>query len=463
MSALQQLPAGPIRRSLTFSIFDGVLWAIMFGLAENFIVPFILLFGATVFQVSFLQGTAQLSMGLGQLAGAAFIQKGGSRRRLAMVMVTLHALSWLAIYWGTVWTGSAWVAIAIYCASLFVANFGGPGWMSWMNDLVPENQRGGYWSFRNSVAGLTQLVPIAVAGWALHDAKVAGSELPTFGVLFFLAFLARLGGVFCLAAQHEPPMKRTDEGRSMTFPAFLKDLRASNFGHFVVFSVLLNFTIQMIYPIIQVYLLQELGMDYNQYTWVTMTFTIASFVFMLYWGPLADRFGNRRVLLVSAVLLPFVAVGWIFLKEWWWLVGLQLITGFLVSGVNLATTNFIFDSVKPERMAKSIAYFTALNTTFGFLGMVSGGALADGLKALSWQWGPLGPLTTVFLLVAVLRVLVLLSLGRSFHEVRTTEPSPGLRWFLIYKPWQDASGWVADVPRRAMRWNQRTEKREDKE
>lgn len=447
MNPLKSLPAGAVRRSLTFSIFDGVLWAVMFGLAENFIVPFILLFGATVFQVSFLQGAAQLASGLGQLAGAAVIQRGGSRRKLAMAMVTFHALSWLAIYGVTVWTGNAWVAVGIYCVSLFVANFGGPGWMSWMNDLVPEKQRGSYWSFRNSIAGLTQLVPIAVAGFALQQAKATGAEVPTFGVLFFLAFLSRLAGVFCLWAQHEPPMQRTTEAAAMSFVAFLKDLKASNFGRFVLFSVLLNFTIQMIYPIIQVYLLQELGFDYNQYTWVTMTFTIASFVFMLYWGPLTDRFGNRRILLVSALLLPVVALAWIFVKDWWWLIGLQLLSGFLVSGVNLSTTNFIFDSVKPERMAKAVAYFTALNTAFGFLGSISGGALADLLKALSWHWGPLGPLTTVFLVTALLRLAVLAGFAKGFQEVRDAEPAPGLRWFYIYKPWQDASGWVTDVPR----------------
>lgn len=459
MNPLKALPAGAVRRSLTLSLFDGVLWAVMFGLAENFIVPFILLFGATVFQVSFLQGTAQLAMGVGQLAGASFIQRGGSRRRLAMAMVTLHAFSWLVIYWGTVWTGSAWFAIGAYCASLFVANFGGPGWMSWMNDLVPEKQRGSYWSFRNSVAGVTQLVPIAAAGLALQQTKAQGLELAAFGVLFFLAFLFRLGGVLCLAGQHEPPMHRSAESRSMSFLAFLKDLKASNFGRFVVFSVLLNFTIQMIYPIIQVYLLQELGFDYNQYTWVTMTFTIASFVFMLYWGPLSDRFGNRRILLVSALLLPLVAVGWIFLKDWWWLIGLQLITGFLVSGVNLSTTNFIFDSVKPDRMAKSVAYFTALNTAFGFLGSITGGAVADLLKTLSWHWGPLGPLTTVFLVIAVLRIAVLAGFAKGFQEVRKAEPSPGLHWFYIYKPWQDASGWITDVPRTLVRSIKKLQKR----
>jgi len=446
MNPMAQLPAGGIRRSLTFSIFDGILWSIMFGLAENWIVPFTLLFGATVFEVSFLQGTAQLATGIGQLAGGALIQRGGSRRRLAMGLVTYHALSWLLIIGGAALTHNVWVVIALYCGSLVIANLGGPSWTSWMNDLVPADQRGSYWSFRNSLSGLTQLIPIAAAGLFLERAKPDHGEFGVFTVLFILAFLARFGCVFCLAHQMEPPMKRTAEGRSMTFGAFLKELAPTNFGRFVLFSVLFNFTIQMIYPIIQVYLLQELNLDYAQYTWVTMTFTIASFVFMLYWGPLSDRFGNRRVLLVAALLLPFVALAWIFVKDWWWLIVLQLVSGFLVSGVNLTTSNYIFDSVKPERMAKTVAYFTALNTSFGFLGSISGGALADVLKTLAWHWGPLGPLTTVFLVTAVLRALALVGFARGFREVRPAETSPGLRWFYIYKPWQDASGWLTGTP-----------------
>jgi len=446
LNPLKAMPAGLVRRSLTLSIFDGLLWSVMFGVAENWIVPFALLFGATVFQVSLLQGVAQLATGMGQLVGGAIIQRGGARRKLSRAMVVVHAASWLVIYWGTVLTGSVWFAICSYCASLFFANFSGPGWMSWMNDLVPADKRGSYWSFRNSLSGLAQLVPIAVTGLALEQAKISGSEVGTFGILFFVGFVARFGGAICLHFQYEPPMKRTAESRQMTLVGFLKELRSSNFGRFVLFSVLLNFTVQMIYPIIQVYLLKELGFDYAQYTWIMMTFTIASFVFMLYWGPLGDRFGNRRILLVSALLLPVVALAWVFVKDWWWLVGLQLVSGFLISGINLTTANFIFDSVKPERMAKSVAYFTALNTTFGFLGSISGGAMADVLKSVSWQWGLLGPLTTVFVVTALLRTTVLIGFASGFKEVRDTEPSPGLPYFFIYKPWQDASGWVTDVP-----------------
>ena len=453
---LKAIPDPRTRRTLAIGVLDAVTWALMFGLAENFIVPFALLFGATVFEVSLLQGGAQLAVGLGQLAGGPLIQRGGSRRRNSIVVVAYFAFSWVLTFWGTVLTGSAWVAIILYCGSLFIANLASPGWLSWMNDLVPGNFRGRYWSARNSVAGLVQFAAIAVAGVMLFESKRLNWEIPAYGVLFTLAFIIRMGGAFCIQAQHEPPMHRTEEGRQMTFLKFLGELRTSNFGRFVLFSIFLNFTVVMIYPIIQVYLLKELKFDYIQYSAVMMTFTIASFVFMTYWGPLSDRFGNRRILLVSSVLLPFAALAWVFVTDWRVLVVLQLISGFLVSGINLTTMNFIFDSEKPERMAKSVAYFTALNTGFAFLGAVAGGTLADLLQNGDWRWGLLGPLTTVFLVTAVLRTVVIGGFARGFREVRDTEPSPGLRYFFIYKPYQDTLGWLTSVPRTLARTVRKT-------
>ena len=174
---LRVLPAGPVRRSLTLSVGDAVLWALMFGLAENFVVPFILLFGATIFEVSLLQGASQLATGLGQMAGGVLIQRGGSRRRFTSRIVMAHAAGWLVIFAGTVATGSAWVAIGLYCAFLFVANLAGPGWMSWMNDLVPAHQRGLYWASRNRISGLVQFLAIGAAGIVLFQAKRMNGEL----------------------------------------------------------------------------------------------------------------------------------------------------------------------------------------------------------------------------------------------------------------------------------------------
>ena len=57
---LKQIKDEKIRKGLYYSVLDGVLWACMFGVSENYIAPFIVFFGASVMQVSLLQGFSQL-------------------------------------------------------------------------------------------------------------------------------------------------------------------------------------------------------------------------------------------------------------------------------------------------------------------------------------------------------------------------------------------------------------------
>lgn len=80
-----------IRRGLYFSNLDGIVWAVMFGLAENFIVPFALLFGASVLQVSLITGFGQLGVGISQLAGARFVNWLKKRKILSTVCEIIHA------------------------------------------------------------------------------------------------------------------------------------------------------------------------------------------------------------------------------------------------------------------------------------------------------------------------------------------------------------------------------------
>jgi len=417
------------RRTLALSVLDGTIWALMFGLAENYLVPFVLFFGATVFQVSLLQGLAQLTTGASQLAGSVLVQRGASRRRLAMGAVTVQAVMWVVTFVATLVTGSAWVGIGLYCFGLFFANLGGPGWVSWMTELVPADLRGHYWSYRNRLIGFVQLAAILAAGWFLDLAKGQHWESVAYGVLFSVATVIRLGSIVVLRIQHEPELPRTEDSRQMTFFAFLRDLPRTNFGRFVLYYMALNFALVMIYPLMQVHLLKNLGVTYEQYSWVTMVFTVATSVFLPYWGPLADRFGNRRILLVSAAFLPLIALGWVFITDWRLLIVVQLLGGFLAGGVMLSANNFVFDAIAPEHLPKTWAYYTVVTMLASFAGSVVGGAVAEylGNEKISW-WG-MGPLPLVFLLTSLLRLLFLF-LGRTFEEVRPVTHPQGWRSWL---------------------------------
>ncbi len=425
-----------LRRSLSFSVIDAVLWSIMFGFSENYVVPFMLLFGASVFGVSLMQGLAQLANAVAQLAGSAIIQRRGSRRSFSRLSVAVHGLSWILVFVAAL-AHHAWLAIFLFCAGIFASNLSNPSWLSWMNDLVPADRRGYFWGIRNRTGGVAQFIATSLAGLFLFMAKQRGLEVAAYGVLLLLASLSRSSDTFVLRRMYEPPMTRTTEARTMSLLLFLRDLRNTDLGGFMLYMVPMSFLTMMMAPLIQVHLLSDLGLNYVAFTAVTMTGTIATFLLMTYWGTLIDRFGNRRIIMVTSAFFPLIAAGWVVIRAWPILVLLQFLNGFLFAGFSLAGSTYIYDAVGRDRITKSLAYYQTLLMTAAFLGSLSGGAIADLLKWSGLAYGVLNNITGVFVVVAVLRLAVFLFLRNGFSEIRPTEPSPGVGYLLVIKPGQD--------------------------
>lgn len=473
MRILRRIADPVIRRALGISILDGIAWSLMFGFAENLITPFATFFNARPQDVSLLTGIATLGTALAQLTGGELVHRWRRRRSIAVTMAIGQACCWPLAFLLTVITHSPLPAFCLYIISLAFVNLAVPAWISWMNDLVPPGERGSYFSGRNQITGFAQFLAMGLGGLALWLTAGKGGELWVYGGLFILAGLMRFGSAAMLAFQYEPPFVTSDSlaaegpaaedavaGNSPSaVPAgkvllrvftdlwdFAKSLPSSNFGRFVIFSVLTNFAIVMITPVIQFWILKGLGLGMLWYTVLTVTGSVSIFLFMTYWGPLADRFGNYRILMVTACLLPVLALGWVFLRNPWELLALQVLSGFVIGGLNLCTTNYIFDAVPAWRMSRVMAWFNTLNLLMGALGLLTGGLILALLQAARFDRLALPFLniyTAVFLLAAVLRFAVLVGFRKSFGEVRATEHAPGLLWFYVRRPAQELAGFVS--------------------
>ncbi len=433
-SFLNKIDNRDIRSGLVYSTWDGVLWAIMFGVAENYLVPFALLFTSNAFQLSLLQATAFLSTSIGQVLGAHILRKMPSRKILPVWGVRTQAACWLFIFALAAWTGNAWYIIAFYFISLFIPNLGSPGWLSWMNDLIPSHIRGEYWGKRNRLVGITQLISMGLAGLSLHLAKRWDLEMLTFGVLFGLGFLSRFIGSFAIVRQHEPAGHHQNNSATPTFLSFVKTLPISNFGRFALFNFCMAFAINIMEPIINIYALQSLHFGYVEFSVLTTIRMLISFWAMAYWGPLSDRYGNYQILRATTIALPLISLAWFVVKDFYVLVLVQGFSGFILAGMNLAIQNYQFDSVKRHEITKTTAYFNMFNNLFAFSGAVVGGALTRFTPHLSLPWFAPGNYELIFLLSGILRVATLVIFHARFREVRKVEPSPGMSYFYIYFP-----------------------------
>ncbi len=435
-SFLKKIDNRDLRSGLAYSTWDGVLWAVMYGVSENYLVPFALLFTANAFQLSLLQATAFLGTSIGQVIGAHITAKMPSRKFIPVWGVRTQAACWLAIFALTILTRNAWFVILCYFVSVFAPNLGGPGWLSWMNDLVPPHFRGEYWGMRNRLVGITQLISMGIAGLSLHFAKRWDLEILTFGILFSLGFFSRFLGSFAIVRQHEPPGHHQNNSATPTFATFLRTLPTSNFGRFALFNFCMAFAINIMEPIINIYALQSLHFGYAEFSVLTTIRMLISFWAMAYWGPLSDRYGNYQILRATTIALPLISFAWLVVKNFYVLVLVQGFSGFILAGMNLAIQNYQFDSVKRHEITKTTAYFNMFNNLFAFSGALVGGALTHVTPhlPLSFSWFARGNYELIFLLSGLLRVATLIIFRARFREVRKVEPSPGMRYFYMYIP-----------------------------
>lgn len=406
----------------------------MFGFAENYIIPFAVLFGASAFQVSLITATSQLGIAVGQLSGAKFIQNYKKRKTLSLICVSIHALSWLGVFYGTWLTKSVWVILIFFGVGFLAGNFSAPGWVSWMNDLVPPNLRGRFWGFRNRASGFTQFAAITVGGVLLFFAAKGKWEIIAFGILFTFAAVARALCTRPLSKQYEPPMTVAEKSQEFRFTVFLKKLGTTNFGRFALFSFFMTFSVNIMGPLVSVHLLKSLHFNYIQYMGVMMAAIVFSFIAMNYWGPLTDKYGNYRILTATAIFLPIIPVGFVVFQSAPYLILVQIFSGFVWAGFNLSTANFIYDAVRKENISKIIAYFNTLNNIAAFCGSLTGGALTRVTRHFVIAGFAEGNYELIFSLSAFLRIIIIMIFIRGFKEVREVEKSPGFEHFYIYQP-----------------------------
>jgi len=224
--------------------------------------------------------------------------------------------------------------------------------------------------------------------------------------------ICRFFSYFFLNKMHDPAMDFSKDGY-FSFVSFYKRLKQSNFAKFTLYVSLVTFTTNLAGPFFAVYVLKDLEFNYLTYTlWIVIA-AIASLVTMTYWGKRVDSFGNIRILRLTSIMVPITPILYLFSKETYWLMFIQIVSGIVWAGFNLSAGNFIYDSAIPEKRARCIAYFNVSNGTALFFGAILGGFMIRYLPAIFGS-----KLLTLFLLSGILRGLVAIIMVPMIKEVR---------------------------------------------
>ena len=367
------------KKTMSLSIREGYFGGLTQTLADQFITPYALNLQTTPTQLGVMSSLLGITSPIGQLIGSK-LMKRSSRRRIVVKGVFFQALMWPLIILLGVFALNGWILsilptflICFYILYSFLGSITGPSWFSLMGDIVPEDQRGRYFSKRNLIITAISFSIGIAASIALDWFERLDRVFIGFFIIFFIAFISRLISVFFLTLHYDPPFK-IEKHSYVSFKKFLKQIPNSNFGLFTLFMTFIYFSVNIGAPFIGIYMLEELNFNYIEYVMVNLSMPLWSIVFYSIFGYLSDKYGNALLLRICGLSLPIVPILWLFLNDPLPLIfGAQLMSAFAWSGTNLAVSNFIYDNINTQQRGFYLAY----NSLFFGMGSLLGGLLGS--------------------------------------------------------------------------------------
>lgn len=433
-----------IRQSLRASTADGV-FATLFtnatggALASNFFLEL----GATSAEIGLLAAIPML-VNLLQPLGAFFSERTTSRRLYCRWIYGMARSVWLLLAVGIGWM--CWHQIDVRAligwtlGITFVSNalgaLGSAAWLSWMAVLVPRRLRGRYFSLRNSALNLTNLLSIPLMGFFIS--KWVGGSIQGYGIVLGFGIIAGListtfqtwmvdvdpqilhhvKGQAALKSSSKFTTRHQESEKTaiQISPQALKQASeqplistSNNISPFafIIYFTLWTFSVNLSAPFFNLYLLDSLHFEISRVTLYTSLSAGANLLLLIVWGRLADRIGNRAILLSVGVLVSLTPLLWLStganpVSVWLWFPLLHMLGGGTWAAIDLCTNNLQLGIAPSKGQSTYFGIVAAVGGISGAAGTIAGGFLAS----IESMGGILG----LFALSSMLRLIALLPL-----------------------------------------------------
>lgn len=434
-----------IRTSLRASTIDGAFAAVYTITTTGILLSnFLVELHASPVAIGMLTSIPML-VNLIQPVGAYLSERITSRFRYSLWTNGPARLVWLilvlgivAFSWGLVNSHQLVIlTLGIVLVSNVFNGLGGASWLSWMAQIVPRKLRGRYFGLRNSVASLTNLICVALAGLAIS--KWYGGAIQGYGVVVFVGILSAIASLGCQYFQVDinpqqqntlpsgisenkalsieaidsdlPNTENTEtnsdlalSGDSSTGKSILKDF---NFLMFVLYFGSWVFAVNLSAPFFNYYLLDTLDIDVSYVTIYGSLRAGATLVMLILWGKLADKIGNRPILIFVGIVLALTPLLWLLvgnsqLDIWLWLPLLHILLGITWAAIDLCNNNIQLGIAPVKNQAIYFAIVAAVAGVSGALGTTIGGFVA--------QFSIYGGLLGLFAISVIFRLASLIPL-----------------------------------------------------
>lgn len=406
-----------LRRTLKLSQKEAVASATMTATGDNFFNAFAVHLNATAAQMGFLTAIPNLFGALFQLVSVwlcGFVK----RRYLIVAAAGLQALvvACMGMLAATQPANAIYWLIGLAVLYFSLNNSIQPQWRAWMGSIVPQRRRGVFFAARTRLTMVSTLLMFVGGGALLTVSNRLGAPWLGFAVLFIAAGCGRVMSSYYLWHMHDPePEPGSHPGAPANLRRSFTHLRESlhdkTFRHYSLFVAGMQGMVAISGPFFAVYMLRDLEFTYLEYSLNALASIATQFLCLRFWGGFSDRFGNRLVMLITSSMIPLLPLLWLVSPNFYYLLGVQVVSGVAWSGFSLSTANYLYD-IRPHKtnFAVYAAMQSCLSAVAIFVGALTGGLIATAAPALVQFLGLdallRSPLYLVFVLSALLRMSV---------------------------------------------------------
>lgn len=413
-----------LKRSLDLNILAitfGMVYFTVFGapVGSSLFTGFMRKLGAGDLVYSIVMALPVLGA-VSQVLGSYFLETTGKRRFLFLSCGFAHRLLWIPVALIPLFIGPECHEARILSITILIT-FSSIGnslvsvaFNSWMGNLVPPDIAGRFFSKRTLVSTISGSVAGLVVGGFVDQVNT----LNGFALVFVIGALFGVCDILTFVFVKHPPMELPSEKPSLT-SIFVEPFKNRNYLKLSLFATVYAFGVNISGPFFNVYMIENLKMSYFIIALsCTITSGLTTVMCVRKWGALADRYGNKPVVYISAIGIAVNPFLWFFTSPSVTVMVyiVNLVGGAFWSGYNLAIYNQSVWLAPNKSRSAYLACYTLLTSVIGTaLANVCGGLFMQYMRPfidslrISFPLG--GNLTAYHLLFAfsgILRILAIM-------------------------------------------------------
>ena len=133
-------------------------------------------------------------------------------------------------------------------------------------------------------------------------------------------------------------------------------------------------------PFFTVHLVKNLGANASMVGLTAIASSLSGMLIQFKLGELNDRWGSRKLTVISGLLIPMIPLAWAFIDSVWYVIPINLVSGALWGAYGMGSFNYLLQITPQERRARFSAIFQMVVT----ISLAVGAALGSLVVAQPW-------------------------------------------------------------------------------